>query len=876
MAAVRGRSTGLGARFALTKFRPPALPRALVARPALHGHLAAGASQRLTVVVGAAGAGKSVLLADWVAARPAGLTSWLSCDGADADPVRFWAGFIEALQQIEPGTGRDAAGLLLQGGQIAADVIASIANDAGSLPAGATVVIDDFHYASAAVAKDMTDLIERWPAGIVQLLLSSRFDPPVRLHRLRMSAGLCEVRNRELFFTLPESRDLLAKLGVEISAADLALLHQRSEGWAAALQMAALSLRRTTDPARIARALEVRSHTIADYFISEVLDQQPAEVARFMLDTSVLGELTTDACAALTGRQDAAALLHAIDTAHLFLVALDEDKTAFRYHRLVRQVLRAELRARDEAREQALQLRAAEWYELTGNVRRAARHFLAARQVERALTPMQDQVMTDFLHDPAVPVRLDVSMVDPAWLTDNPEQLLALAADQLFWGDTARGGDYLDLLERSHPPIPPRSSLAARLATMRSLRSTLAGDLGKAVQEGMAARAIQQQHQVSDEWKVAVPLILLHVRTLLEDLPGVTREAAVALAMPEVTEPVERVMVPGAMALAWFQSGRLAKAAAAARAAEDNARRLGFGQHLFAIDHVRTLAGLALERRDLDTAESLTEAALSAARRRWPVFEFLALLDRAQILLARGQYRDALTVIEDARQALPGPTSVLQDRAGELEAVIRLSLGDLRSPAALASGLPGVRRRFLQARIALAAGDHRTAHGHLDSTAPDDLEPRHALVRLLLLAAVAIERQDASAASILGGTLHMARAQGFLNTIVSTAPQVTRHLVEHAAQLRPDPFIRDLVTAARQVQASQAGPVRRGPLLAEPLTAAEERILRLLPESTYLQLADTLYISRNTVKTHLRSIYHKLGATSRTQALERASDLRLI
>ncbi len=201
----------------------------------------------------------------------------------------------------------------------------------------------------------------------------------------------------------PRAGDLLANFGVQVAPADLALLHQRSEGWAAALQMAALSLRGTTDPARAARALDVRSHAIAEYFVSEVLEQQPPEVARFMLDTSVLGELTADACAAVTGRQDAAALLRRIDAANLFLVALDDERTSFRYHHLVRQVLRAELRASDRAREQALQLRAAEWFESAGDTRRAARHFLAARQADRALALLQDRVVTDFLRDPALP-----------------------------------------------------------------------------------------------------------------------------------------------------------------------------------------------------------------------------------------------------------------------------------------------------------------------------------------------------------------------------------------------------------------------------------------------------------------------------------------
>ena len=206
------------------------------------------------------------------------------------------------------------------------------------------IIIDDFHYAAPAVSKDMTDLVESWPAETAQLVLASRFDPPLRLQRRRMAGELCELGDRDLYFSLAESRDLLANFGVEVAAADLALLYEGSEGWAAALQMVALSLRGTGDPARVARALDVRSHEIAEYFISEVLEQQPPEVAQFMLDTSVLGELTADTCTAITRRQDAAALLRSIDAANLFIVALDDERTSFRYHHLVHQVLHAELR----------------------------------------------------------------------------------------------------------------------------------------------------------------------------------------------------------------------------------------------------------------------------------------------------------------------------------------------------------------------------------------------------------------------------------------------------------------------------------------------------------------------------------------------------
>jgi LuxR family transcriptional regulator, maltose regulon positive regulatory protein len=875
--AAAERSVSRTARFALAKFRSATLPTTLVTRPVLHEQLTAGAGQRLTVVVGSAGAGKSVLLSSWTATRPPGVTSWLSCDGADANPVRFWSGFIEAPRAVEPRFGADAADLLAMDGAVSGDVTASIANDAEKLPTGSVIIVDDFHYAASAVSGAMTDLVERWPAQTAQLVLASRVDPPLRLHRLRLSGELCELRDRDLHFSIAESAGLLASFGVQVDPADLALLHRGSEGWAAALQMAALSLRGARDGARVARALNVRGHAIAEYFVAEVLDQQPAEVTRFMLDTSVLGELTANACAAITGRQDTATLLRSIDAANLFLVALDDERTSFRYHRLVRQLLRAELRARDPVREQELQLRAGEWFEATGDNRRATRYLLAARQTDRALALLQDRLVADFQRDPTLPAPLDLTMIDPSLLAGSPDRVLALAADLVLSGDLVHSGEYLDLLRYAQPPIPPESRVAARFAAVQSAHHGLNGHVAEAVDEALAARAIEERTQLTDEWIAAIlPTVLLRAYTWLEDYGAVEREAAVTLAMPELTEPIKQVLVPGTRALAWSESGHLAQATEAAEAADAAARRLGFSQHFFAVDHLRALAGLALERRHLDTAEQLTEQALSISERRRPAFEFLALLDRAAIWAARGQVRSALATIEQARLVLAGTSSILLTRADELEALLRLSLGDPRTPAELASGLPAARRELLLARIALAAGDHSAARDHLQAPSLGELTPRRALVRQVLLAAAAIGRGDPMTASIMAGVLQAARLGGFLHTVVTTDPQVTSYLVEHAPQLRADPFTEQLIAAALETRATQPddSPARHG--LAEPLTAAELRILKLLPTSTYLQMADTLYISRNTVKVHLRSVYQKLGVTSRSQAIERAVDLRLL
>ena len=693
-----------------------------------------------------------------------------------------------------------------------------------------------------------------------------------------MSGELCELRDRDLYFTLAESSDLLASFGVALAPEEQALLHQRSEGWAAALQMAALSLRGTGDPGRAARALDVHGHAIAGYFVSEVLEQQPPEVVQFMLDTSVLGELTAGACAAVTGRPDAAALLRSIDTANLFLVPVDDGRTTFRYHHLVRQVLSAELRVRDRPREQALQLRAAEWLESTGDTRQASRHFLAARQVDRALGLLHDRVAADFLQDPALPAPLDLSMVDTSLLADAPDRLLALAADLLISGDLARGGEYLDLLEHAQPPIPPESRLAARLAALRAGQYSQIGKLDEAVAEALAVRSILERTLLTDEWAAAaLPTALLRAYTCLEDFQAVELEVAAALAAaPALPDPARLVLVRGAQALAWFEAGRLAEAAEAARTASADARRLGFSQHFFAIDYLRAQAGLALEQRDLDAAEQLTEQALSMSEHRRPVFEFLALLDRAAIWAARGQVREALASVEAARLVLPEAGPLLLARADELEALLRLSLGDLRSPAELASRLPAARRRLLLARTALASHDHRAAQAHLQAVPLENLSPRRELLRQILLAAAAIERGDPSAGRILAVALDAARRGGYLNTVVTTAPQVTSYLVEHAAQQRPDPFMDGLISAALDVRAAQPDASRPGGVLAESLTTAQLRILKLLPTNTYEQIAANLYISRNTVKAHLRSIYQKLGVASRSQAIERAVELRLL
>src|SRR6202012_3872670 len=257
-----------------------------------------------------------------------------------------------------------------------------------------------------------------------------------------------------------------------------------------------------------------------------------------------------------------------------------------------------------------------------------------------------------------LPAPLDLSMIDPTLLASAPDRLLGMAADLLISGEMAQGGKYLDLLERVQPPIPPESKLAAQLAILRSNYHGQLGQLTQAIDQALAARAIVERTQLTDDVVAAgLPVALLRVYGWLEDGEALAREAALTLATPAIGEPIKQIVVPGTQALAWSEAGHLAQAAEAAQASELAAQRLGFSQHFFAVDHLRALAGLALERRELDAAEQFAEQALSISEHRRPAFEFLALLDRAAIWAARGQLRSALATVEAARAVLAGTNS---------------------------------------------------------------------------------------------------------------------------------------------------------------------------------------------------------------------------
>ncbi len=694
---------------------------------------------------------------------------------------------------------------------------------------------------------------------------------------MRAAEEIAEVRDRELTFSTEETAEFLSGFDVRLSVGDLGVVHQRSEGWAAGLQMAAISIHDSADPADAARRIELRGRTVAGYFLDEVLYRQPADVVDFMLATSVLDELSHGACTAMCGPLGPALLEHAY-TANLFVVLVDEAARTFRYHHLISEVLRSELHARDPSRERLLNMTAAEYLADVGEIGRAARHLLAAGEPTSAFSLLAERVIADFSVNRRLGSALDVDEAQPELFAGNVEILATLAAELLLRGSFDRGARALALAEQT-PFDPVRHPDAAlRLAFVNALHCCFIGQLDEALEHSTRAPRPAVKAGERNEWVEAIDAIDVLCHAYRGEFAA-TSQLADALAALEPREPPREVLYPGVKSLAALYEGELSVADNLARGAQEAVSRLDFRRHYFSYHSERTLALLALERRDLSTAAELTERALDIFAAGRPVFDFLAQLDRAKIWAADGNFEDALASLPVARLALRSDHSFLFGEADELEARLRLALGDRKGAEALALRIPGLRGAIVSAVVALASGKPDEAAETLDRavlagtrtiTVRTDLELR------LLWASVAVVHGSPDCDQLVKDALSLAEQRGFVQTVLDTAPQLAARLLSHAERYPRTDYCTRLISGAPATRKSNPALPNNAPL-PDPLTVAELRILQKLPlRLSYSELAADLHLSLNTIKTHLQHTYMKLGVTSRSDAVKRASALGLV
>ena len=596
------------------------LPRgrsSLVARARLHRLLGSGATVRLTLVDAPAGWGKTTLLTDWLVTRDAPRSCWLSLDAADNDPLRFWSYLLAALRTVAPEVGETALPLLRTSAtDVERDLIPVLVNDVAGLDTELLLVLDDYHViGNDEVHRCVAVLIERMPPSL-RLVISTRSDPPLPLARLRVRGELLELRADDLRFT-PEESSLLFNdvLHLGLGDEDVRRVQGRTEGWAAGLQLAALTLRDRPDAIAFIARFAGNDRHVVDYLGAEVLDALDPSTLTFLLQTSVLNRLCGPLCDAVTLRGDSSAVLVEVERTNLFVVPLDHVREWYRYHQLFRELLRHELRRHAPGGETDLHRRAAHWYETAGNASEAIFHAREAGDAAMTHRLVAAHWRPYFNQGRLTTVSTWLAGIDPEEIAADAE--LSAAA---VWVAMDRGR--LDDVDRALSAAERARQGDAALRLLRALHRFKSGDAGRAI------RLLDGPHLPDDAF----------ARTVASCVRGASlywsgrTERALAAFDPVTALALSDDNVLGAVyslgyrALTRAGRGEVTEAEALVEKAADLLRREHVGDHFVAMMPALARARAAELRGDVTLACSAADRAVDLARHGAGRIEFAAAL----------------------------------------------------------------------------------------------------------------------------------------------------------------------------------------------------------------------------------------------------------
>ncbi len=885
-----------------TKLHPPRRRRTLVPRPRLGGLAERSRHRALTLVSAPAGFGKTTLVADWFADDHT--TAWLSLDPRDDDPTRFWTYVIAALETAAPDLRADATALLGTPGVPLEVVVATLINDLETAAQDLVLVLDDYHLIeSAEVHESVAFLLEHLPPQI-RLVIATRADPPLPIASLRADGNLLEVRAADLRFTPDETGDYLAgAMDLALSVDDVGVLESRTEGWIAALQLAALSMQGRADPSSFVAEFAGDDRFILDYLADEVLEHQGAETRDFLLATSILTRLTGPLCAAVTGRDDAKAVLDQLERANLFIVALDDRRTWYRYHHLFGDVLRARLLDDHPERVPDLHRRASDWYAANGDPHEAITQALAggdplraADLIERAAPDMQRARQEAQL-------RTWLESLPAEVFDDRPVLADTLAGARMSTGDPSGVEALLDLaesrLDGEHEPVvvdvAAYRQLPAMIAIHRAGLALLDGDPAGTIAHATRVLELASDRDPLQHGAASALLGLAH-----------WSRGDLALARERYTEAVQRFEDGGYLADAMGVSLALADIQLAQG-------QLGPAQRTFehalalvaqhpglrgAADMHVGLAEVLIERNELDAAAAHLEASTELGEGAGlPQHPYRWRVTAARLLRARGDLDGALALID---QALPLYVTDFSPPVRPVEALgarVQLARDEvnavedwaarrgLRTDDALTYVGEFEHITFARMLIARGAADRddaaldaaRTFLDRLLDAAEEGARIGSTIEILVLLAAAHDARRDVPAATAaLEEALRRAKPEGHIRLFLHAGPAVTGLLRSVAARDGATSYAAVVLAAAELAQRSQ--PPARPPhaSLVDALSDRELDVLRLLrSDLTGPLIARELHVSLNTLRTHTKHIYTKLGATNRREAVTRAADLGL-
>jgi LuxR family maltose regulon positive regulatory protein len=760
-----------GPHLVWAKLWPPTPRAGLIPRASLQALLQTGLERKLCLVDAPVGFGKTTLLAQWRVAAGGGRVAWVSLDDGDNDPTRFWIYVTEALRTVEPSVGASALEALQRAGaDLYRVVLPRLLNDLDGIGSPLVLVLDDYYLITEAACHQTLEFFLDYLPANVHLVLATRADPPLPLAGMRVRGELVEIRATELRFTEQEALALLnGSMGLQLTPEDVRRLVARTEGWAAGLYLAGLSLRSRPDPGAFIASFQGSHRHVADYLGTEVLSRQPEPVRTFLLRTSVLERLSGPLCDAVLETEGSAKLLQELERSNLFLVPLDDRRQWYRYHHLFTDVLRHKLATSEPELIPVLHRRASAWYRQADFPDQAIHHATAAGDLGEAGELIARHWITHVDRWLIATVRRWLRALPPAAVRSDPTLALVSAWIALSSYEPAELDRWLAIAEQlpSEGPLADGTpSLEVGIASLRAI----SGFEGIASKLAAARRVLELQPDPASPWRSGACWALgyslyLSGRTAEARAPA---EEAVRLSkdLPVITTRIRSLALLGFIEA---DQGHSDAAETHERTTSELVVRNGLAESPTIACAYILQGRIRWRRGDLDGALAAHEQAF--ALQRYPIERFHALVELVPVRLARGDHAGAEALMTEARR--------LQ-----------------------ATGIDfGVLPQRLRA---------------------------------------AMQRMD-----------------------------VTEHHLEQTSETR----------SARQVDllGARSGAPGRRVEVSEPLTERELAVLRLLPARlSNREIGRELYVSINTVKTHLQAVYRKLGVTTRAEAVIQARKLGLI
>ena len=905
----------------VTKLYIPPLPAKVVVRTRLLERLDEGLSEgsKLSLISAPAGFGKTTLVSEWLASskRP---TAWLSLDEGDSDPTRFLIYLVSALQTIAPKLGEGAMEVLQasQSQPPTEAILIALLNEIITIPDPFMLVLDDYHMIdSRAVDQALTFLVEHLPPRM-HLVITTREDPALPIPRLRARRQLTELRAADLRFTSSEAAEFLDQvMGLHLSAENLAALEDRTEGWIAGLQLAALSMQGYQDVAGFIQAFAGDNRYIVDYLIEEVLQRQPEAVRSFLLQTSILERLNGSLCDAVTGQEEGRMRLETLQRGNFFIIPLDDKRHWYRYHHLFADVLHMHLMTEQPEQVSVLHRRASEWYEESGSPADAIRHALAGGDFERSADLIERA-------QPAMgQTRQEAALL--GWLRALP--------DELFWNRPVLSVHYAGTLLQNGQ----FEGVERRLQ-----------DAERWLVEDISERPVFVDEEAFRRLPGFVAMYHAAIALARGDVASTMKHARQVLAVAREGDDFLRGAASSLLGLAFWTSGDLETALRMYSDGMAHLQRIGFisdviggsvtladiritqgrlreamsvferGLQLATTQSGHALRGAAdmhvgmsqiyRERNELDTAtQHLLKSQELGDLNELPKNPYRWRVAMARIREAQGDLDGALDLLDEAEPLYLSdfspnvrPVQGLKARVWVAQGRLNKALDWARAQGLSAEDNVSYLREFEHitfARILLAQykSDHTDSSIHKAiwllerlRKAAEEGGRMGSVIEILVGQAIAYQLQDdiPAALAALERALRLAEPEGYVRMFVDEGAHMARLLREAARHgMLPD-YAAKLLFAFEVEQQNETSeshppvPSKLSPTsqpLMEPLSERELDVLRLFKtELSGPEIARELVIGLSTVRTHTKSIYNKLGVNSRRAAVRRAEELGLI